>query len=587
MAKANIQEGYKDQNWFDSHPLHVLKIGQRANLLQTGKSKLGDGVTQLQYLEWLGITPEDHVLSVNAKTGIVVLDPTDIGADPAGAAAAAETASKDYADTQDAANLQAAKDYADTGDANTLSDSKTYTDQQDADVLQDAKDYADTGDATTLNASKAYTDSQTTSVYRPVGGWDASGGTYPIVGSGTAGAVRRGDTYNVTVAGTIYGEDYDIGDNFYANVNTPGQTPGNWSRFESNTQQATEGARGTAMVATQAEIEDQTSTNDQKFVTVKKFWLGLSKFLGLYKDKSGGLAGLTLFKINFRNAADTFTSFLRNLNTAGRTYTFQDRDGTIADDTDLAGKQASLGFTPENSANKDASGGYAGLTLFKINFKNVANTFISFFTNSNTAARTYTFQNRDGTIADDTDLALKANLASPVLTGTPSLPVGTTGVSPLIAKGVGVGAVTGTTNETLLYSVLIPANTFAAGDILRFFLRLFKTGTAGTWAIKVYVNSSASLSGAVQIAQGSNVGGVSAITLMLNYCVLGAFTTSGLFERVNLVSPFSMQDDISTSTNASATFAWDTTAAKYLIVSTQNTSAADSVRIGLFTIQKS
>jgi hypothetical protein len=53
---------------------------------------------------------------------------------------------------------------------------------------------------------------------------------------------------------------------------------------------------------------------------------------------------------------------------------------------------------------KDTSGGYAGLTLFKINFKNVANTFTSFFTNSNTAARTYTFQNRDGTILDSTDL---------------------------------------------------------------------------------------------------------------------------------------------------------------------------------------
>ena len=54
---------------------------------------------------------------------------------------------------------------------------------------------------------------------------------------------------------------------------------------------------------------------------------------------------------------------------------------------------------------KDATGGYAGLTLFKINFKNAANTFTSFFTNSNTAARTYTFQDRDGTVADLTDIA--------------------------------------------------------------------------------------------------------------------------------------------------------------------------------------
>ncbi len=72
-----------------------------------------------------------------------------------------------------------------------------------------------------------------------------------------------------------------------------------------------------------------------------------------------------------------------------------------------------------DTAAKDATGGVPGLTLFKINFRNVANTFTSFFTNSNTAARTYTFQDRDGTIADNTDLALKAPLASPVFTGTP------------------------------------------------------------------------------------------------------------------------------------------------------------------------
>lgn len=76
-----------------------------------------------------------------------------------------------------------------------------------------------------------------------------------------------------------------------------------------------------------------------------------------------------------------------------------------------------LGATKEATANKDATGGYAGLTLFKINFKNADDTFTSFFTNSNSAARTYTFQNRDGTIADDTDLALKLNLSGGTLTG--------------------------------------------------------------------------------------------------------------------------------------------------------------------------
>ena len=42
--------------------------------------------------------------------------------------------------------------------------------------------------------------------------------------------------------------------------------------------------------------------------------------------------------------------------------------------------------------------------MFKINFKNVLNTFTSFFTNSNTAARTYTFPDKDGTVAMTSDL---------------------------------------------------------------------------------------------------------------------------------------------------------------------------------------
>jgi len=78
--------------------------------------------------------------------------------------------------------------------------------------------------------------------------------------------------------------------------------------------------------ATQAEVH--TGTNTDKFVTPAT--------LAGEKDATGGIVGMTLFKINFKNAANTFTSFLTNAATAVRTYTFQDRDGTIADDTDIA-----------------------------------------------------------------------------------------------------------------------------------------------------------------------------------------------------------------------------------------------------------
>jgi len=108
------------------------------------------------------------------------------------------------------------------------------------------------------------------------------------------------------------------------------------------------------------------------------------------KDASGGYVGLTLFKHNFLNVLGTFISFFTNSNTAARTYTFQDRNGTIADDTDLGLKISSTA--------KDATGGVAGLTLFKVNLKNDANTFTSTLANTNTAARAYTLPDVAGGI---------------------------------------------------------------------------------------------------------------------------------------------------------------------------------------------
>lgn len=63
-----------------------------------------------------------------------------------------------------------------------------------------------------------------------------------------------------------------------------------------------------------------------------------------------------------------------------------------------------LALKADNSA-KDATGGYAGLTLYKVNMRNVANTFTSFLTNGNTAARTYTFPDKDLTVAGLVDFA--------------------------------------------------------------------------------------------------------------------------------------------------------------------------------------
>jgi hypothetical protein len=82
-------------------------------------------------------------------------------------------------------------------------------------------------------------------------------------------------------------------------------------------------------------------------------------------------------------------------------------------------------------------------------FRNVANTFTSFFSNSATASRTYTFQDRNGTILDSTDLTTlnnAINAKAPAYNGTVNflskfLTATTIGISRIIDTGsfLGIG----------------------------------------------------------------------------------------------------------------------------------------------------
>ena len=58
----------------------------------------------------------------------------------------------------------------------------------------------------------------------------------------------------------------------------------------------------------------------------------------------------------------------------------------------------------EDKIGKNASNGYVGLDLLKLQLLNVLGTFISFLTNANTASRTYLLQDKSGTIAHLDDI---------------------------------------------------------------------------------------------------------------------------------------------------------------------------------------
>lgn len=88
---------------------------------------------------------------------------------------------------------------------------------------------------TSVIATKSYADSLVVGLLDDRGNYDASGNVFPSSGgSGTAGAVLKGDLWTISVAGTLGGAAVTAGDLVRALVDTPGQTASNWAVSETN-----------------------------------------------------------------------------------------------------------------------------------------------------------------------------------------------------------------------------------------------------------------------------------------------------------------------------------------------------------------
>ncbi|MBS1944776.1 MAG: hypothetical protein JST98_06130, partial [Bacteroidetes bacterium] len=94
-----------------------------------------------------------------------------------------------------------------------------------------------------------------------------AGGLYPTTYYGAA--VKKGDTFRLG-AGTMGTRTVDAEDLLIALVNAPGQTDANWQVIESN-----------RVVATQAEAEDNTSTDLAKLMPPQRWWQAWTKGLTL------------------------------------------------------------------------------------------------------------------------------------------------------------------------------------------------------------------------------------------------------------------------------------------------------------------
>ncbi|QGK72853.1 hypothetical protein [Flavobacterium sp. SLB02] len=90
-------------------------------------------------------------------------------------------------------------------------------------------------------------------------------------------------------------------------------------------------------------IEFNLNSNDSSNVKFEFVGILLTDFLTQSTDQN--VTGIKTFlagKFALRNIANTFTSFFTNSNTASRTYTLQNRDGTLLDNTDLSAINSSI-----------------------------------------------------------------------------------------------------------------------------------------------------------------------------------------------------------------------------------------------------
>jgi hypothetical protein len=133
------------------------------------------------------------------------------------------------------------------------------------------------------------------------------------------------------------------------------------------------------------------------------------------------------------------------------------------------------------------------------------------------------------------------------------------------------------TSITLIHSILIPANTFVADDIVTIETCITKSATNNLFSQYFYINTSASLTGAILIATNTGIGlSTRASQLYRRLAINVPAGTGNATMAIN--STFSARDDISNIyTTGFSTLAIDWTANQYLIVAGSVVNTSDSL----------
>jgi len=137
-------------------------------------------------------------------------------------------------------------------------------------------------------------------------------------------------------------------------------------------------------------------------------------------------------------------------------------------------------------------------------------------------------------------------------------------------RNVAANTVTGTTSNTKLSSLLIPANTFSVGDSFDVAFRSNVNNTAAAYAQRIYLNTADSLSGAILI------GLISIPTGFRNNYMLRNLLIRSTTSTVHFANTVSTSTDYAAGGFALGSANIDWTVNQYLIVSVQPGNVAET-----------
>jgi hypothetical protein len=196
-------------------------------------------------------------------------------------------------------------------------------------------------------ATESYVDNKVAGLLDLRGNYDASSNAFPSSGgSGTSGAILKGDFWYISVAGTLNGQAVNIGDSIYALNDAPSSSQ--WEILQANLTYVPENSVNKATTMT------GNTTSDTKFLTAKAvydwvtslgYWVsvnatnlvpGISKLYNAVGTETDGGVTPNAVKVGLDLKADKSTTptILKN-NFAPNTLTALITTETIVDNYDL------------------------------------------------------------------------------------------------------------------------------------------------------------------------------------------------------------------------------------------------------------